>query len=591
MNLMKKLLQKLIESALKCLKDQGVVGEDLKIPIQIERVRDKRFGDFASNIAMVLAKRCNQKPKDLAQKFVAVFELGDLVDSAWVAGPGFINFRLKETVFYGIVKQILQEKSDFGRSTKGAGRKIHLEYTSSNPTGPLHVGHGRSAAFGSSIATLLEYAGFTVHREYYVNDAGRQVDILGLSIWLRYLENFEQGISFPENAYQGQYIYDISKKIIQDHGNNFFHPWAQVRWVPDPSMGVSPQDNEEVRIDYLIRKARQLLGDVNFELIKTTGLNIIIAEIRDDLADFGVHYQHWFSEKRLLEENVASLMIDKLRQAGYTYEKEGALWFNATKFGDEKDRVLIRSNQHMTYFATDIAYHAGKFERGYDQFIDIFGADHHGYILRIKAAMVALGYDIQAFTILIVQFATLYHGKKRIPMSTRRGSFVTLRQLREEVGCDAARFFYVMRKAEQHLDFDLELAKSKSNDNPVYYIQYAHARICSVFKQLKAKNLTWQQDLGLQSLDQLQEAEEKTLMRQVAAFPDIIESATDTYEPHQIAYYLRELAQSLHIYYNTHQLIVDQNRLRNARLSLIESVRQILENGLMILGVSAPEKM
>ncbi len=460
---------------------------------------------------------------------------------------------------------------------------------SANPTGPLHVGHGRSAAFGATLGNLLAAAGYQVSREYYVNDAGRQMNILAVSVWLRYLALAGENVVFPANGYKGDYVSTMAKRLLANHADAFVKPWSLVS-------AELPQDepeggDKERYIDAVIDKARELLGTEGFSMFHQYALTAVLDDIKEDLAEFGVDYDVWFSEQSLLDSGAIYKGIEALKDGGYTYEQGGALWFKATAFGDEKDRVLVRANGQTTYFASDVAYHWNKFDRGFARVIDIFGADHHGYISRITSTVKALGHDEKALNILLVQFAILYRAGERVQMSTRSGSFVTLRELREEVGNDAARFFYVMRKPEQHMDFDLDLAKSQSSDNPVYYIQYAHARISSVLRQLSERQLSWDEHLGLEHLSLLVEPQEVALMSLISRYPEIIESAAAVCEPHQISYYLRELANGLHTYYNAITLLCEDEALRSARLCLLTAVRQVLRNGLELLGVSAPESM
>ena len=471
----------------------------------------------------------------------------------------------------------------------GANKKIILEFVSSNPTGPLHVGHGRGAAIGASLANILKAAGFQVEREYYVNDAGRQMNILAVSMWLRYLDLTGYAVVFPANAYQGDYVKDIAANFLQIHGTNYSHSWDLINEnlpLDEPQGG-----DKERYIDAVIARAKALLGDNGFKLFHQYTTHAVLTDIKQDLNDFGVEFDQWFSEQSLLDSGSIYQGIEALKRGHHTYLKEGALWFKATEFGDEKDRVLIRANGQPTYFASDVAYHWHKYERGFGQVINIFGADHHGYVTRVKAAVKALGHDEEALSVIFVQFAILYRGATRLPMSTRSGSFVTLRELRFEVGKDAARFFYVMRKPEQHLDFDLDLAKSQSSDNPVYYIQYAHARISSVFCQLAARNLNFDSAEAQDYAHHLTSAHEVKLLTVLNRYPEVIMNAARHYEPHQLAYYLRELATSVHSYYNAIQILCEDASLRQARLLLLMAISQVLKNGLQLLGVSAPESM
>ncbi len=586
---MKQQLETLLNNALDQLKTDGVLDKDVEVDIQIERARDKQHGDFASNIALMLAKFAKRKPRDLAEAIVAAIPTHAHVDDINIAGPGFINFKLTPCAYHEIIRAILVQKEKYGLSTLGTGKSVQVEFVSANPTGPLHVGHGRGAAYGAVVANLLKAAGFNVHKEYYVNDAGRQMDILATSVWLRYLNKANENVPFPVNAYKGDYILDIAQQLHDQHGSAFV-------CARDDVMADIPADepsggDKETHIDALIARAKQLLGKQKYRTVFDHGLAMILDDIRDDLTDFGVEYDEWFSERSLTEGGHVDLIIERLKNSGHVYEKGGALWFKSTDYGDEKDRVVVRDNGLKTYFASDIAYHANKLERGYDRVIDVWGADHHGYVPRVKAALSAIGDDPERLDVLLVQFAILYRGGERMQMSTRSGEFVTLRQLREDVGNDAARFFYVMRKCEQHLDFDLDLAKSKSNENPVYYIQYAHARICSVARQLAEKNLSWDESEGKTHLHRLIEQHEIDLIGLLARYPELIESAALNHEPHQLAHYLRELANHFHTYYNAHKFILEDAELRNARLSLIFATRQVLHNGLAILGVNAPEKM
>ncbi|HEB95219.1 MAG TPA: arginine--tRNA ligase, partial [Sedimenticola thiotaurini] len=511
------------------------------------------------------------------------------VEKVEIAGPGFINFHLAPVAYHELIPRILEQGHQFGRSDLGGGRRVQVEFVSANPTGPLHVGHGRGAAYGAVVADLLAAVGFEVHREYYVNDAGRQMDILATSVWLRYLELCDEELVFPVNGYRGDYVWDIAATLHREHGESYRHAADQVfQGVPadEPAGG-----DRERHIDGLIRRAKELLGDNRYRFVFELALNTILDDIRDDLELFGVHYEQWYSERSLTESGAVTRAIERLRHGGYLYEKEGALWFRSTDFGDEKDRVVVRDNGQTTYFASDIAYHMDKLERGFDRVIDVWGADHHGYVPRVKAALQALGDDPAKLDVLLVQFANLYRGGEKVQMSTRSGSFVTLRELRKEVGRDAARFFYVMRKCEQHLDFDLDLAKSQSSDNPVYYVQYAHARVCSVLAQGAEKGIPVEISAGLDNLDRLGEEHEQALLKTLSRYEEVVEAAALNEEPHQLTHYLRELANDFHTYYNAHQFLVADAGLRDARLKLILAVRQVLRNGLGLLGVAAPERM
>lgn len=586
---MKQLIEHLLHQALDSLKKSGQIPKDLEVTILVEHAKDPAHGDYSSNLAMILAKPCKQAPHKLADSLVRALVSDPSVEKIEIAGAGFINFFVPNGRRALIIAEVLKKGMDFGRSSLGLNQKILLEYVSSNPTGPLHVGHGRGAAFGASLANILKAVGYQVTSEYYVNDAGRQMNILAVSVWLRYLELVKEPVVFPQNAYKGLYIYEIADTLWSEHKEKYRHPWAEV--ISGLPLDEPQGGDKEIYIDALIEKALLLLGQQGFEIFHQKALQSVLGDIQEDLEEFGVSFDHWFSERSLFATGSIQKGIQALQDRGHTFEKEGALWFRATDFGDEKDRVLVRANGQTTYFASDVAYHWDKYDRGYDRVIDIFGADHHGYIPRLRSAVTALGHDEKALDVLLVQFAILYRGEERVQMSTRSGSFVTLRELRQEVGKDAARFFYVTRKPEQHMDFDLDLAKSESNDNPIYYIQYAHARICSVLRQLKERGLSWNQDLGLSHLDLLEQEHEKALVAFLERYPEIIEACALACEPHQLAYYLRELANGLHSYYNAVPLLCEPETLRAARLCLLEAVRQVIHNGLDLIGVSSPESM
>jgi len=582
----------ILQQAVIQLQSQGVLPATLDISFEVERTRQQEHGDFASNIALALAKAAGLKPRALAQKIARALPPSKQIVKVEIAGPGFINFFLNPAGLHAVIPAILKAKDHYGEINLGKGEPIIIEFVSANPNGPLHVGHGRGAAYGDSLARLLAVAGYRVHKEYYINDAGRQMDILAVSVWLRYLELGGETVTFPVNAYQGDYVRDIAHTLYRQQGRRL-HQAAQAvfRGLPQDETSDGAGD-KEAYIDALIERAKFLLGPEAYRLIHSLGLNAMLDNIRQDLREFGVQYDQWFSEQALIAKGAVARAIALLKQNDRVYEKDGAWWFRASSLGDEKDRVVVRENGVTTYFASDIAYHLNKIERGFKRSIDIWGADHHGYAPRVRAALAACGHDPQALTVLLVQFAILYRGRERVQMSTRSGQFVTLRELREEVGNDAARFFYVLRKSEQHMDFDLELAKSQSNDNPVFYIQYAHARICSVFRQLKEKGLEWsEQDLPDIDLGLLREVHETNLINTLARYPEMLGEAAKNYEPHQIAYYLRDLANDLHTYYNAHPFILADTGLRNARLALIAATRQVLANGLRLLAVSAPESM
>ena len=594
---MKLHLHTLLTQALAHLRQEGLLPDAALVDIPLERSRDRTHGDFASSLALSLAKIARCKPRDLAERLVAALPISDRLAKVEIAGPGFINFFLTPTAYHATVSDILEQGDAFGRSDRGGGRRVQVEFVSANPTGPLHVGHGRGAAFGATVANLLEAVGYQVHREYYVNDAGRQMNILAASVWLRYLEHCGEQFPFPSNGYRGEYVRAIAAELYAEQGGAYVVPAARVfadlppDEIRDEAGNPIGDGDKERYIDALVERARALLGDHRYRYLFERGLNAILDDIRDDLREFGVVYDHWYSERTLEERGAVNKVINRLRDAEYVYSQDGALWFRSTAFGDEKDRVVERENGQTTYFASDIAYHLEKFERGFDWVIDVWGADHHGYIPRVKAALQALGENPDRLDVLLVQFAILYRNGERAQMSTRSGEFVTLRELRQEVGNDAARFFYVMRKSEQHLDFDLDLAKSQSRDNPVYYIQYAYARVCSVVRQLREKEFSRDQQRGLAHLALLSDPHEDALLVALSRYPEVVEAAAISHEPHQLAHYLRELANAFHSYYNECRVLVAEDDLRDARINLSLATRQVIKNGLILLGVSAPEAM
>ena len=582
---MKDQLQDLIK---KCIQDLISKGILIEMPpnVRLDHTKDNSHGDYATNIALMLSKQAKMKPVDLAKIIVDQLEESSFINKIEIAGPGFINFFISDESSSSVVSEIIDQEALYGSSEIGQGKKVLLEYVSANPTGPLHVGHGRGAAYGATISNLLRAVGFKVDNEYYVNDAGRQMDILAVSIYLRYLSLCGENLRFPDNGYQGQYIKDIAQVIYDTSGEEFYKKLDLI--FANVSKDGSEGGDKESHIDGLIENSKSILGD-SFRAIFQVGIESILGGIKSDLSEFGVVFEKWFSEQSLIDTGLSESCISKLKESEKVYEKDGALWFKTTNYGDEKDRVVVRDNGNHTYFASDIAYHFDKFERGYDKIINVWGADHHGYISRVKASIDALGHSPDKLEILLVQFANLYRGGSKVQMSTRSGSFVTLEDLRKEVGNDAARFFYILRKSEQHMDFDLDLAKSKTNENPVYYIQYAHARICSVFRQANEKEM--EVDHSQANLSLLTEGIEKNIIKELSRYKSVLESSAIQYEPHQLAYYLRDLSTHFHSYYNACKFIVEDKHLTQARLSLIHATRQILINGLSILGVSAPESM
>ena len=575
-------VQEIVRAGLDNLVADGILPADaVDTAPHIERTRQKSHGDFATNAALTLSRAAGMKPRDLAARLIEAMPASEIIERCDVAGPGFVNLFLSAASYRQLVQNIRRAGGAYGECPVGAGRRIMVEFVSANPTGPLHVGHGRGAAYGDALVRVLRKAGYDAASEYYVNDAGRQMDILAVSVWLRYLELCGQQVDFPSNAYQGDYIFDIAATCHREHGTRFEVEAEQVF--------VDLPEDPELRIDGIVSRARSALGGESYGVVFDTALDTLVDDIRTDLAQFRVEFDCWFSERSLLSTGAIDRAVGRLDQASLLFERDGALWFRSTEFGDEKDRVVRRANGQYTYFASDIAYCLNKKERGFDQLIYVWGADHHGYVARTRSAFEALGNDPAEFTVLLVQFAVLYRGGEKVSMSTRSGDFVTLRELRHEVGDDAARFFYALRKPEQHMDFDLDLAKSRSNDNPVYYVQYAHARVCSVFRQMQEKGI--HHDPATADLSLLGEARELDLMRELSRFPEVVESAARGFEPHQVAYYLRELATNFHGYYNAHPFIASEPALRDARLALIDAARQVFANGLELLGVSAPDSM
>ncbi len=553
------MIRKEIERRLKDLHQkaihEGVITDPICPRFTVEPPRQKNFGDYASNIALVLAGKNKTSPRNLALWFVDSLQKDPLFSRVEVAGPGFINFFISPEYWQKTVARVLLDP-DYGRSELGGGRRVLLEFVSANPTGPLHVGHGRGAAVGDSLANILELAGFQVEREYYVNDVGKQMDTLGASVYLRYLELLGKKIHFPEDYYQGDYIRDIAREILEKHGAQF----------------------------------KDLELEEALPFFRKYALSVILADIKKDLEDFGVHYDQWFSEAGLYQEGLVEETIQALKDSGYLYEKDGALWFRSTAFGDEKDRVVVRANGQTTYFASDIAYHRHKYERGYDLLVDVWGADHHGYVPRVRAAVAALGYEPEKLKVLLVQFVNLLEEGELKSMSTRRGEFVPLKEVLKEVGRDAVRFIFLTRHCNSHLDFDLSLAKKQSQENPVYYVQYAHARVASVFEKASERGISLKSleeiDLGF-----LKEEEELELLKLLDAFPDIVEGAAESLEPHRLTFYLTEVATVFHNYYTKHRFLSEDEGLTQARLALALATQRVIGRGLSLLGVSAPEKM
>ncbi|MFZ9528642.1 MAG: arginine--tRNA ligase [Burkholderiales bacterium] len=579
------LLAGLIQRALEQVVPTGTAAR-----ILLDRPKQAQHGDFACNIAMQLAKELRGNPRAIAQKILDALPASPDLEKAEIAGAGFINLFLTQRYKQQVVSRVLEAGPRYGNSNAGQGASIQVEFVSANPTGPLHVGHGRGAAYGASLAAILSAAGYDVQREFYVNDAGRQMDILLVSVWMRYLEAAGVAVEFPPNGYQGEYVRQRAEELRAVHGKSLERDAAAVLCGAPVARGdETPEQLEalqEIRIDALIANMKTLLGDA-FRSLFDQVLTQQLAECRGVLERFGVTFDRWYSEQSLYTEGKVAATLDRLRAAGHLYENDGALWFRSTSFGDDKDRVVQRDNGLYTYFASDIAYHADKLNRGYTRIIDVWGADHHGYIPRVRAAITALGGDENRLVVPLIQLVALFRGGEPVRMGKRSGNYVTLEDLYGDVGVDAARFFYVLRKSDQHFDFDLDLAKSQSNDNPVYYIQYAHARVCSVLAQ-------WGGDeASLRDADvaSLVSAHEATLLKQLMEFPEVLEGAARDLAPHNIAFYLKELAGEFHSYYNAERFLIEDAALTRARLALALAVRQVLRNGLALLGVTAPEKM
>jgi arginyl-tRNA synthetase len=586
---LKPLIEALLKQALRALPKDLVPATAREVSIEVESTRDAQHGDFASNLAMRLAKAARQNPRKIAEILVAALPPSDSIAKVEIAGAGFMNFFLTDAAYALEIGKVLREGASYGRSQAGAGRHVQVEFVSANPTGPLHVAHGRHAAFGASLSNLLEAAGFRVQREYYINDAGRQMDILAVSAWLRYLERCGEQFAFPANAYVGEYLVAVGEQLFAAVGTDLKRSASELfkSLPPDEPQG----GDKDIYIDALVARMREAVGEVAYERVLRTALDGIVSDIREDLAEFGVSFDCWFSERSLSESGAIDRSIAALKKSGHAYLKDGALWFKSTDFGDEKDRVIVRDNGLKTYFASDIAYVMNKLERGFEHLMYIWGADHHGYITRLRAVLIALGGPPERFEVLLVQIVSLYRGGERAKMSKRSGDYVTLRDLRKEVGNDAARLFYVMRSNDQHLDFDMELAKSRSNENPVYYIQYAHARVASVMRQLKERGLAHDLANGIASLGNLKEPQELQLIKRISTYPELIKQCAAQRAPHSLVHYLRDLANDFHTYYSAHQFIVEDAGARDARLDLALATQIVIRNGLKLLGVSAPDTM
>ena len=551
---------------------------------QLERTRDSKHGDFTSNVALRIAKKLSRAPREIAAEIVAALPESDLVQKAEVAGPGFINFTLAAGAYEQEVRDILAEGDAYGCSDSGAGQKILVEYVSANPTGPLHVGHGRLAAYGASLANLLRATGHDVHEEYYINDAGRQMDILAASVWLRYADLLGAKLPFPDNAYQGDYVREIAQALHEAHSDSLA---ADAQTIA--SSFATPDLSPDELLDDLIAQIKTQLGADGFKIVLRAALESVLEDIKDDLRGFGVTPQNWYSESSLVDGPIERA-LGVLEERKLLYVRDGATWFKASGFGDEKDRVVVRENGATTYFASDIAYHLEKRERGFDVLLDVLGSDHHGYVARVRGGLEAMGEPADCLEVRLVQFVALYRGKEKVQMSTRSGKFVTLRELRDEVGNDAARFFYVSRSNDQHLDFDMELAKTQSNDNPIYYIQYAHARVSSMLRRMEDEDVIVEHP-GSGDLTKLVEGAERTLMAALSRYPEVVQLASVNRAPQHLVHYLRDTAAAFHASYNSHRVLVDDLPLRDARVALALATQQIVRSGLLLLGVSAPDSM
>ena len=570
---MKNIIKDLIKDSL----NKNFKGNNISLKdIEVNLCKDKKFGDYSSNIAMKISSRFNEKPTLLAEKLVESLKKNSNIRNVEVVKPGFINFFVSADLKFSVVDKILKDKSNYGKNSIGENLKVLIEFVSANPTGPLHVGHGRGAVFGDCLSNMLKESGYSVTKEYYVNDAGKQIDILVVSVLQRYHELIDSNLDFSyEDLYKGDYIWDIAAELHRNEGAKF-----QIN---------SLIDNKNDDIDLYIKEIKDILSDKEFLYIKKLCINYVHENIKKNLVEANINFDSWFFESSLLDDKSLDKILEFLIKNNHTYLKDKALWFKSTDYNDEKDRVLIKENQDHTYLATDIAYHEKKIVRKYDLNINIWGADHHGYVSRIQGAFQIFSKKKSDLKILLVQFANLYRGTEKVAMSTRSGEFVTLNQLLKEVGKDAMRFFYLTRKSDQHMDFDIELAKSNNSNNPVYYVQYAHARICSIFRQLKKEKNNFL--YSKECLVNLREEEELNIIKKLTSYPDVILSATQKYEPHLITNYVRELAQEIHAYYNKHQILVENDDLRNARLSLMQAAKYIFQNSAKIIGIEMPEEM
>jgi arginyl-tRNA synthetase len=586
-------LHLLLLEALRTLEGAQLPGPIDPALIVLERTRDPKHGDFASNIALRLAKLANRPPRELAAAIVAALPASTLLERAEIAGAGFINFFLSKDLYAQELLRVHAEGDAYGRVHPTHRRRVLLEFVSANPTGPMHVGHGRQAAFGDALGNLLAAAGDDVVREYYINDAGRQTEILAVSVWLRYLEACGETLVFPQNGYRGDYLLPVAQRLLEREGRALHHG-ASIVFENLPA--DAPLGDKEQYIDALIMRCRQLIGESTWQALLAISIEAMLGEIRDDLDGYGVHFDNWISERAFAESGAIDRALDRLRDQGLLYRKDGAEWFKATDFGDDEDRVVVRENGVKTYFASDIAYHLDKRERGFDVLIDVLGADHHGYVTRVRGGLQAFGHPGECLEAPLIQLVSLYRNGVKMSMGKREANFVTLRQLRDEVGNDACRIFYLMRSNDQALDFDLELAKSKSNENPVFYIQYAHARVASVMKELSARGFTYDPVVAQAVVREggarlLAGPQAEAMLTALAKYPETVYFAAAQRAPHTLVHYLRELATTLHAFYNAERILVPEDDLRHARLFALLAVQRVLRNGLALTGASAPESM
>jgi len=552
---MKTAIKQIIHDALEKAQQAGELELSSFPDIVVEKPKDEKMGDFSTNIAMTLARSERKNPKTIAECVTRHLKSNDL-SKAEVAGPGFINVKMSQEFFLERLRSAVAQREDFGRCDAGQGTKVMIEFVSANPTGPLHVGHGRGAAVGDCLARILRKAGYDLSTEYYINDVGNQMNFLGRSTWLRYRELKGEAIEFPEDHYRGGYIKDIAQEVIDQNGDEFLNK------------------PEEECIPFFRKFAK----------------DNILKGIEKDLSEFRVSFDNWFSEESLYEDKSVEKAVDWLKGQGHIYEKDGAVWLKSSAFDDDKDRVIVKQTGERTYFCSDIAYHQNKINRGYKKLINLMGADHHGYVPRMEAVLQAMGYDKKIFKILLVQFVSLLRAGEKVSMSTRSGEFETLIDVVNEVGVDAARYFFLMRSSDTHLDFDLELAKKETPDNPVFYIQYAHARICSIFRSAEEKGVTWNGSAEV-DLSPLNEEEEFAIIQAILAFPEIVEKSAQALEVHRISHYLLDLVSRFHGYYSRHRVISDDKSLTQARLFLLDALRITIRNGFELMGISSPEKM